>query len=890
MKKENDTILSIKNLHVYFKTHGKDSHVIRGINLDIQREECFAIVGESGSGKSVFTKTFTGMLDINGKIKQGSIILNGVDVDDPRIIHRRFGDIHRHDIKMEKSRKRSADVAKSIALDKENSSFDKKISKLDKQIALTTNEGYIKYALEKLEAKHLKKMNYYNLYFMDHINKAYNNVSNCMIKQSSIFSSISGRISRVLSRNKSFTDVEKLEKTWEETINSNQKVLAIIEYIKSLKEEVSKHADFTTGQTVVYKALYRNQVKYKRMMTKLYLNVLSELVKNADSSKEVDIGEHLSFVQEATDIALEFAYAPIETKKEIYSIRMKKIRMDKNLKFDELEEQHKKSIETIRAVDIENGEKEISKRSKLEAQRTKLVEAHQNCLDAIETKYKALMESYESMNAEVLKNSTLSESEKETYKYYQPAFVKKYVLKMKQVEENRKLQKELDEKIHVSIEEAIKELDNGNTLESLNIASKVGFAPAYYTKRIKNINKEYESHKSTIDASLLALEKTTEKEKLETQKHLLEVEKEAAHSTMEADLNQVSRDVKNALSIYSSSNNAQMSKLLDKEHCILNEVSIFRRAYRIVRTHLTIHKPLVKSLRDKGIIRNKSVNLAKFSNNRQWSMIRGSHIATIFQDPMTSLNPLIKIGSQITDVLRLHHNLTKAEAKAEAISLLDRVHIPNPEERFNDYPYQYSGGMRQRVVIAIALACRPDILICDEPTTALDVTVQAQILSLIKDLQKEYKFTTIFITHDLGVVAGVADRVGVMYGGQLVEIGTDEDIFYNPAHPYTWALLSSLPQLAVENEPLTFIRGNPPVFTKEIEGDSFAPRSDYAMRIDYMIEPPMFKISETHYAKTWLLDPRAPKVKKPAVIRNLSKRMEETAKSFLSSSVENGGN
>ena len=287
MKKENDTILSIKNLHVYFKTHGKDSHVIRGINLDIQREECFAIVGESGSGKSVFTKTFTGMLDINGKIKQGSIILNGVDVDDPRIIHRRFGDIHRHDIKMEKSRKRSADVAKSIALDKENSSFDKKISKLDKQIALTTNEGYIKYALEKLEAKHLKKMNYYNLYFMDHINKAYNNVSNCMIKQSSIFSSISGRISRVLSRNKSFTDVEKLEKTWEETINSNQKVLAIIEYIKSLKEEVSKHADFTTGQTVVYKALYRNQVKYKRMMTKLYLNVLSEQIGRASCRERV---------------------------------------------------------------------------------------------------------------------------------------------------------------------------------------------------------------------------------------------------------------------------------------------------------------------------------------------------------------------------------------------------------------------------------------------------------------------------------------------------------------------------------------------------------------------------------------------------------------------------
>ncbi|HBD06319.1 MAG TPA: ABC transporter ATP-binding protein [Firmicutes bacterium] len=355
-------------------------------------------------------------------------------------------------------------------------------------------------------------------------------------------------------------------------------------------------------------------------------------------------------------------------------------------------------------------------------------------------------------------------------------------------------------------------------------------------------------------------------------------------------LTQINSDIKNALSIYSVQDNRDMVKIKDGEHYIVNEVPVWRRVYRKIRRSLTIRKPMVKALRDKGVIRDRSVNLAKFKTHRQWSMIRGSHIATIFQDPMTSLNPLLKIGSQITDVLRLHHNLTKSEAKKEAISLLEKVHIPNPEERFNDYPYQYSGGMRQRVVIAIALACRPDILICDEPTTALDVTVQSQILALIKELQQEYKFTTIFITHDLGVVAGVADRVGVMYGGQLVEIGTDEDVFYRPAHPYTWALLSSLPQLAVENEPLTFIRGNPPVFTKEIEGDSFAPRSDYAMRIDYMIEPPMFKISDTHYAKTWLLDPRAPKVKKPLLIRNLSKRMEETAKSFLSTDASiNGG-
>ncbi len=271
-------------------------------------------------------------------------------------------------------------------------------------------------------------------------------------------------------------------------------------------------------------------------------------------------------------------------------------------------------------------------------------------------------------------------------------------------------------------------------------------------------------------------------------------------------------------------------------------------------------------------------DIAQYTTNKEWQPIRGKKIATIFQDPMTSLNPLLTIGFQISEVLRLHHGLSHKEAKEEAIRLLKKVHIPNAERRYSDYPFQYSGGMRQRVVIAIALACRPEILICDEPTTALDVTVQAQILSLIKELQEEYHWTTIFITHDLGVVANIADRIAVMYGGQIVEYGTAEDIFYRPAHPYTWALLCSLPQLGTKEEPLSYIKGNPPSFSSEIIGDAFAPRNEYAMNIDFLKEPPMFQISPTHCAKTWLLDPRAPKVQKPKVIEDLHNRMKTAAK------------
>jgi oligopeptide transport system ATP-binding protein len=194
------------------------------------------------------------------------------------------------------------------------------------------------------------------------------------------------------------------------------------------------------------------------------------------------------------------------------------------------------------------------------------------------------------------------------------------------------------------------------------------------------------------------------------------------------------------------------------------------------------------------------LDLAKFKLNSDWQQIRGAKVATVFQDPMTSLNPILTIGSQITDCILKHQNLTYAEAKEKAKKLMTLVGIPDAEKRFNDYPFQYSGGMRQRIVIAIALSCEPRILICDEPTTALDVTIQAQIIRLIKDLQKKLGFTIVFITHDLGVVANVADRVAVLYAGQIVEVGEVEEVFYDPRHPYTWSLLSSLPQLSTRGE------------------------------------------------------------------------------------------
>ena len=270
------------------------------------------------------------------------------------------------------------------------------------------------------------------------------------------------------------------------------------------------------------------------------------------------------------------------------------------------------------------------------------------------------------------------------------------------------------------------------------------------------------------------------------------------------------------------------------------------------------------------------LNLAKMSYPGDWSQVRGKRIATVFQDPMTSLNPIITIGKQITSIILKHQDCSESEARARALKLMHQVGIPNAEKRFDDYPFQYSGGMRQRIVIAIALSCQPKILICDEPTTALDVTIQAQILKLLKDLQKEYNYTIVFITHDLGVVANIADRVAVLYAGQLIELGNVDEVFYDPRHPYTWALLSSLPQLAEKGDKLYSITGTPPSLYNKITGDAFAPRNPYCMKIDTLAEPPMFKVTDTHYAKTWLLDPRSPKTEKPDIIKDIHGKLLRT--------------
>lgn len=267
------------------------------------------------------------------------------------------------------------------------------------------------------------------------------------------------------------------------------------------------------------------------------------------------------------------------------------------------------------------------------------------------------------------------------------------------------------------------------------------------------------------------------------------------------------------------------------------------------------------------------IDLATLKKQKEWEPWRGKKIATVFQDPMESLDPIMPIGKQIALVIRQNQKCTPLQAKQQAISLMKLVGIPHAEKRYYDYPFQYSGGMRQRIVIAIALSCRPQILICDEPTTALDVTIQSQILQLIKDLQKQLKFTTIFITHDLGVVANIADRVAVLYAGQVVEVGMVDEVFYDPRHPYTWALLSSLPQLAQKGKPLYSIGGTPPSLFNLIKGDAFAPRNDYALKIDTCQEPPFFSITSTHFAKTWLLDERAPHVQKPDSIQDLHQKM-----------------
>lgn len=274
---------------------------------------------------------------------------------------------------------------------------------------------------------------------------------------------------------------------------------------------------------------------------------------------------------------------------------------------------------------------------------------------------------------------------------------------------------------------------------------------------------------------------------------------------------------------------------------------------------------------DGGEIFYNGEDLVKYDTEKQWLKVRGREIAMVLQDPMTSLNPLKTIGAQIMESIVLHQNLRGEQARQKMLSILTDVGIADPERRAKQYPHEFSGGMRQRVVIAIAVACNPKILICDEPTTALDVTIQAQILSLIRRLKDKYELTCVYITHDLGVVANVADRIAVMYAGDIVEIGQCDEIFYQPKHPYTWALLSSLPQLGVKGEPLYSIHGTPPNLFYEVKGDAFAPRNPRALKIDFEKRPPYFDVSPTHKARTWLLDPRAPKIDPPEAVQILAR-------------------
>ena len=272
-----------------------------------------------------------------------------------------------------------------------------------------------------------------------------------------------------------------------------------------------------------------------------------------------------------------------------------------------------------------------------------------------------------------------------------------------------------------------------------------------------------------------------------------------------------------------------------------------------------------------GAITYQGTDITHLSDKAMESY-RGKEFSMIFQDSMTSLNPTMRVGRQMCEGILRHQRVSRQEAQQISAELLGQVGLPNPELVAKRYPHTMSGGQRQRVMIAMAMACNPKILFADEPTTALDVTIQAQILELIKAMQKKYDLTTIYITHDLGVVANVADRIAVMYAGDIVELGTCDEVFYDPRHPYTWALLSSLPQLGTKDEPLYSIQGTPPNLFHEVKGDAFAPRNPKALKIDFVERPPFFEVTPTHYARTWLMDPRAPKVEPPEHVRILREK------------------
>ena len=306
-----------------------------------------------------------------------------------------------------------------------------------------------------------------------------------------------------------------------------------------------------------------------------------------------------------------------------------------------------------------------------------------------------------------------------------------------------------------------------------------------------------------------------------------------------------------------------------------------KAAVGLLDSNATVNSGEILYTYEDGNGTQKTVNLLGLTKKQLRTEYNGQRLAMVFQDPMTSLDPTMTIGKQIMEGMLLHKKMSKEAAKARALELLKLVGITDAENRFRNYPHQLSGGMRQRVVIAIALSAEPDILICDEPTTALDVTIQAKILELIKDIQKKMNLSVIYITHDLGVVAKVADYVNVMYAGKIVEVGNVEEIFYEPVHPYTWGLLSAMPDLDTNDDRLYSIPGSPPNLLHEPQGDAFAARNPFALKIDTKAEPPMFQISRTHFAATWLLHPDAPDIDMPRELKERIERSRKEAAKYL---------
>ncbi|MBO7614179.1 MAG: ATP-binding cassette domain-containing protein [Bacilli bacterium] len=436
--------------------------------------------------------------------------------------------------------------------------------------------------------------------------------------------------------------------------------------------------------------------------------------------------------------------------------------------------------------------------------------------------------------------------------------------------------KDIGSKLHEADKEynearfALEKVQNSEIVKADGDEEKIKSIKAAYAPEFANIQNRYDAKVAAINEERMALQHDSDTKianiKEKYGKSINEAKAEAIAGAKKLD-EEYKPKIQKAKEIYKE--DQKKAKIKVREYVNQQKDIYKKKVERILQTGKPV-KEYNKECKDalkKKIASIKANEKDRYKRKDQIALAKNEYKEALKQNK--TKKDLAEAKREYETSLRF----TKAQAKEEAIRLLAKVGIKNPEKRYYDYPFQYSGGMRQRVVIAIALACAPDILICDEPTTALDVTIQAQILELIKELKKEYGLTVIFITHDLGVVAEIADRVAVMYAGQIIEYGTVDDVYYNPAHPYTWSLLSSLPQLGEKGETLYSITGTPPSLFDEVKGDAFAPRNPYALAIDFVKEPPMFKISDTHYAKTWLLDPRAPKVERPAIIGEITARV-----------------